>query len=246
MSVPTGPVAVPVEVTALLGESVELVWRNQLGGTTWRCVGPAGVRYLRWSPPGTAPDLAGEVGRLRWAGRWLPVPEVLDSGVSGTGSWLLTCGLPGRPAVDPRWLEQPRRAALAVGRGLRALHDTLPVDGCPFSWSLRDRTSRKAMTPALQRLLSAQPQDDVLVVCHGDACAPNVLLADDGTVTGHVDLGRLGVSDRWADLAAACWSADHNYGPGHADLVCEGYGVAPDRDRLAWYLALWDAEDEQV
>ena len=42
-----------------------------------------------------------------------------------------------------------------------------------------------------------------LVVCHGDACNPNFLLADDGNFTGYVDLGGLGVADRWADLAVA-------------------------------------------
>ena len=45
------------------------------------------------------------------------------------------------------------------------------------------------------------PPVDRLVVCHGDACAPNTLLTDDGRWSGHVDLGQLGVADRWADLA---------------------------------------------
>lgn len=244
MSVPAEPVTAPAPVTEMLGADAVPVWRNQLGGITWRSRGPADIRYLRWSPQGIAPDALGEALRLRWARQWLPVPEVLDLGGSGTAWWLVTRGLPGRSAVDPYWLRRPGEAALAVGRGLRALHQALPVAGCPFSWSVRDRTAHKAETPELSRLLAAQPEDEVVVVCHGDACAPNLLLADDGSVTGHLDLGRLGVADRWADLAAACWSADHNYGEGHADLVCEGYGVAPDRGRLSWYLALWKAEDE--
>ncbi|WP_340296078.1 phosphotransferase, partial [Aquipuribacter hungaricus] len=142
-------------------------------------------------------------------------------------------------AVDPAWLARPAEAALALGRGLRRLHDALPVEGCPFGW---DTDVRSDDRPAAQALLGGRPPDDRRVVCQGDACAPNTLLADDGSVTGYVDLGRLGVADRWADLAPACWSADHNYGPGHADLVCEGYGVTPDRERLAWYSALWHAD----
>ena len=50
---------------------------------------------------------------------------------------------------------------------------------------------------------AAIPPADKLVVCHGDACAPNILLGEDGRWSGHVDLGLLGVADRWADLAVA-------------------------------------------
>lgn len=86
----------------------------------------------------------------------------------------------------------------------------------------------------------AQPTDR-LVVCHGDACAPNTLVGEDGTWTAHVDLGSLGVADRWADLAAATWSTQWNYGAGFEDVLLEAYGVDPDPVRLAYYRALWDA-----
>jgi kanamycin kinase len=243
VTVPVGDLPVPASLAGVVGDAVVTpVWRNDLGGVTWR-LDDGGSRYLRWSPAGAAPDLDGEVARLRWARRHRSVPEVLDAGRVDDATWLLTAALPGTSAVAPTWLARPREAATALGRGLRALHGALPVDQCPFSWSVADRVAAKAGSHALGSLLRDQPEDDLVVVCHGDACAPNTLLADDGSVSGHVDLGRLGVGDRWADLAPACWSADLNYGPGHADLVCEGYGVAPDRERLAWYLALWDAED---
>ena len=52
---------------------------------------------------------------------------------------------------------------------------------------------------------------DRLVVCHGDACAPNTLIADNGTCSGRTDLGAMGVADGWADLAIATWSTVWNY-----------------------------------
>jgi kanamycin kinase len=55
-----------------------------------------------------------------------------------------------------------------------------------------------------------------------------------------VDLGSLGLADRWADIAVAAWSTELNYGPGYADLICTGYGIEPDRERLAYYRLLWD------
>ena len=78
------------------------------------------------------------------------------------------------------------------------------------------------------------------MVCHGDACAPNTLLDGDGNFAGHVDLGDIGVADRWADLAVAAWSTEWNYGPGYERLVYEAYGIQPDAERIAYYRMLWD------
>ena len=51
---------------------------------------------------------------------------------------------------------------------------------------------------ALDMLADIPPVDE-LVVCHGDTCAPNTLIGEDGNCSGHVDLDLLGVADRWAD-----------------------------------------------
>ncbi|QCB94196.1 aminoglycoside 3'-phosphotransferase [Cellulomonas shaoxiangyii] len=257
--VPTGPVEVPAAVARIAGAApVVPVWVNELGGLTFR-VGRD--RYVKWVAAGTRGlDLAAEAERLAWAAPFTSVPRVLASGADDAGSWLVTAALDGRSAVDPYWLARPVEAATAIGRGLRALHDALPVGSCPYAWSVRDRLGRalenldagdtpaswapehRAMTAAEARYRLTDPPDaDVLVVCHADACAPNTLLADDGSVTGHVDLGRLGVADRWADLAVAAWSVDWNHGPGYDHHVYAGYGVEPDPERIAYYRLLWDA-----
>jgi kanamycin kinase len=95
------------------------------------------------------------------------------------------------------------------------------------------------MAAALE-LAAAIPPVDRLVVCHGDACAPNTLLGPDGHWTGHVDLGLLGTADRWADLAVATWSTEWNYGPGWERRLLDAYGVRPDADRSRYYRLLWD------
>ncbi|MPQ96352.1 phosphotransferase [Modestobacter sp. I12A-02628] len=234
------------------------VWRNELGGLTWQLGDGPARRFVKWSPAGTGPGLGREAVRLRWAARYSPVPTVLASGADVDGEWMVTAGLPGRSAVDPRWLGDPRPAVRAVGAGLRALHDALPVSGCPFTWSAphrvalardRARTSARPGAPEHADLSAAEvlarlddvPDVDQLVVCHGDACAPNTLLTDDGAWTGHVDLGGMGVADRWADLAVATWSTQWNFGHGWEEPLLEAYGIAPDPVRTAYYRLLWDA-----
>jgi kanamycin kinase len=256
---PTGPVPVPAAVAALAGgDLLTPVWRNQLGGLTWQLGSGPRRRFVKWAPAGSGLDLGAEVERLRWAARYTPVPVVLRHGADDDGEWLVTAGLPGRSAVDPRWLADPRTAVRAIGAGLRALHDTLPVADCPFDWSAsrlslvhaRAAVLRPAEWPPEHAQLTVaevlarlddRPGIDHLVVCHGDACAPNTLLADDGRWSGHVDLGSLGVADRWADLATATRSATWNYGPGWEPLLLEAYGVELDEERTAYYRLLWDA-----
>ncbi len=220
------------------GDTVRPVWLNQLGGLTF-AIGTD--RYLKWMPPGSAAgDLAAEAARLAWAAPHTPVPRVLDSGSDADGAWLLTAALPGRSAVDERWQADPRTAVRAAGAGLRAMHDSLPVDTCPFSWSVETRVARA-------RVLGAdpdpgpQPPVDVLVVCHGDACLPNTLIHDDGRWSAHVDLGSLGAADRWADLAIATYSTLWNYGLGWEEELLEAYGVTRDRERIGYYRQLWDS-----
>ncbi len=106
-----------------------------------------------------------------------------------------------REEVVPAFGERPPR--LDRHTALRALHEQLPVADCPFSWSVDHRLgiARRAGIEVPADLPEAPPVDH-LVVCHGDPCAPNTLLPEEGSWSAHVDLGALGVADRWADLAA--------------------------------------------
>jgi kanamycin kinase len=233
---PRGPVDVPDAVRARI-RNPTAVWRNEVGGLTFRDAD--GARFAKWNPVGTTVSLAAERERLAWAWPYHPVPEVLDYAADDAGELLVTRALPGESAVAERWRAEPRTAARAIGEGLRALHEQLPTGDCPFSWSAAERLARRA--PAARVELGAPPPVDRLVVCHGDACAPNTLLDSGGRWLAHVDLGTLGVADRWADLAVASMSLGWNFGDGWEAEFFAAYGVRPDADRIRFYRALWDA-----
>lgn len=240
MSIPVAPVPVPDRVHAVArGARIEPVWQNELGGVTFRT---DDGRFIKHGPRNAETSMAREAERLRWASRWIRVPEVLDEGSDRGEEWLVTRALPGLSAVDPRWLAEPATAVAAIGAGLRSLHDSLPVAECPFDWGVSARlanaTARGIRVPDA---LHTPPPVDLLVVCHGDACCPNTLLDDDGAPLAHVDLGALGLGDRWADIAVAAMSTEWNYGPGWEDALVAAYGVAPDPERLAYYRDLWNA-----
>lgn len=232
MSVPDGDVPIPTVVRELANsEDIEPVWSNELGGLTFRL---GEERYVKWTPAETAIDLEAEARRLKWVIRYSPVPKVLERGSDGSGSWMVTEALPWESAVADRWFADPERAVRAAATGLRAFHDAVPVAQCPFDWSVRARVGDRGLTVD-------PPSIDRLVVCHGDACMPNTLIADDGSWAAHVDMGTMGVADRWADLAPAIWSTEYNFGRNYCAAFLDAYGIDLDRERLAYYLWLWES-----
>jgi kanamycin kinase len=222
MTVPVAPVAVPAVVTSLaVGREVTPVWVNELGGLVFSL---AGEEFVKVYPAEHAAQLVAEEQRMRWVTDYHSVPRVLSSGPG----WLHTEAVPGRSAVDPDWARRPRTATRAIAQGLRLLHASAPVETCPFgppSWVPADA-----------------PPADLLVVCHGDACAPNTVVADDAQCSGNVDLGDLGVADRWADLAIATMSLEWNYGPGFDAEFFDEYEIEPDDERIDFYRARWAGE----
>lgn len=235
---------IPKTVAELAGDgSAELVWRNELGGLTYRVGSGGSVRYIKWQPAGELGaderahvDLLVESEKMRWAARFIRVPRVLDVGADERGAWLVTEAIEATSAVDPRWWSRPEDAVRAIATGLRRMHDALPVDICPYraTWSTKYRAEL--------------PEAEHLVVCHGDPCMPNTLMDRDGRFAGHVDLARLGVGDRWSDLAIATYSIswDINLGRSYDELFLATYGVDPDDDRIRAYRALWDAPAPDV
>ena len=255
-------VAVPTQILVLArGGPVRVVWCNGVGGVTCEYGQGDQRRFVKWSPA-CGVDLAGEAVRLEWARQFVRVPVVVDAGSDSDGCWMVTLPLTGDNAVTRRWVADPATATRAIGEGLRALHDALPVASCPFSWSAaervadarrraesgqidrreRDETHRPIDLPAALAIVGDVPEVDHLVVCHGDTCAPNTLIDDRGRWSGHVDFGTMGVADRWADLAIATLSTTWNYGPGWEQAVLDAYGIEPDPQRSDYYRLLWDLD----
>jgi kanamycin kinase len=213
------------------GLDVELVWRNELGGLTFR----SADRYVKWNPRHSGIDLDREAARLEWISSRHPAPRVIDSGSDDEAQWLVTAALPGEPAVGDTWRARRSEAITAIATGLRAIH-AIDINHFPNDWTTDVWVGRQPAS------LGPRPPLEQPVLVHGDACAPNTLVASTGAWTGNVDFGDLSVGDRWADLAIASLSLDWNFGEGHQHELFDAYGIAPDDDRIVYYRALWHLE----
>ncbi|MGW7620545.1 APH(3'') family aminoglycoside O-phosphotransferase [Streptomyces antimycoticus] len=228
-----------------------------------------GTRYAKCVVAADAADLKAERDRVAWlSDQGVPGPRVLDWHCGDAGACLVTGAVSGIPAdqVSPADL---RASWERIADAVRGLHE-VPVQQCPFRRDLdkvvavaRDVVTRGAVNPEflpveqqhtpaselLARLVPqvARRQDQEAadtVVCHGDLCLPNIVL-DPQTldVSGFIDLGRLGLADRYADLALLLTNARETWpdeeGARAADAAfAERYGIAIDQDRLRFYLHL--------
>lgn len=227
-------------ITTQLGPTVRAdhVWTNPLGGRTYSLRGLEYGHYLKVSPPDapSSHDLTAEAERLAWIGSRVHVPQVLESGSNQYGSWLRTLEMSGSPASNERWRRHPDRTAKMLGYAIRCFHDQLaPAESsCPWSWRIADRVSASGSSQAARMARFAPPEND-LVVAHGDLCAPNVLLTNNGDEVGFLDVGKLGLADRAADLGCHIWSLERNQLGDVVDEFLDAYRFTGDKSEVRWY-----------
>ncbi|MCF5686408.1 APH(3')-II family aminoglycoside O-phosphotransferase [Pseudomonas sp. PA-1-3F] len=202
-------------------------------------------------------ELADEIDRLRWLQQMgLPAPVVLDEVTAAHRHWLLMTTVPGQDLASASELSAEQIINI-LATALRTLHQ-LPVALCPFDHSLQLRIARaqqhvsaglvdetdfdderlgQSAEDVFAELVATQPKTHDLVVTHGDACLPNFMAAE-GCFSGFIDCGRLGVSDRFQDLALAARSIESNLGLAWVRPFFEAYGVEPDEQRMKFYCLL--------
>lgn len=206
-------------------------------------------------------SLRDEAARLRWlAATAVPTSEVLLLADDRNHEWLLMTAVPG---IDAAQADAPPAAIVAaMADGLSALH-RVAVESCPFDETLARKIARaeanvaggrveeddfdehnlgRTATSLFAEMVSQRPQSEDLVVTHGDACLPNIMLADlleGARFAGFVDCIRLGRADRYQDLALATRSIEYNFGTDWVEAFLRRYGCWPaDAAKLEFYRLL--------
>lgn len=242
------------------------VTRGESGAGVFRSAD--GSRYMKVVGPAAVVDLAAERDRMSWAhDHGLSVPAVINWGATGDGGAFLVSSAVGGIGADRLTESALRSAWPAVVEAVRTLH-AIAVGDCPYRRDLDDMLARArsvvaagAVNPEFLRdedrdvspteLLKRVEQEAARrrcqqaadqVVCHGDLCLPNILIHPDRlTVEGFIDLGRLGVADRHADLAlllANTADTAAGFADDAAAGLAAGYPAAIDDARLRFYLVL--------
>jgi len=206
---------------------------------------------------------------MQWLEGKVPVPQVLAYEVENEKSYLLMSRMGGEMSCDTYYLEHPQILLEALACGLKMLW-SVDVGECP---RIRDldvvlKEARVQVENHLVDLDNVEPEtfgeggfenpEQLLewleshrpsfepVLSHGDFCLPNVFL-ENGQITGFIDLGKIGVGDKWNDIALCYRSLKHNFDGTYGGKVYEDFnpemlfeklGIEPDWEKIKFYLLL--------
>jgi aminoglycoside 3'-phosphotransferase-2 len=212
--------------------------------------------FLKAEPAHDLSEMGDEVLRLDYlAEMGFPAPRVVDNVNAADFNWLLMTAVKGNDLTHLG--DEPKVLIQVLADGLKRLHALDPAN-CPFDHNLDrrladaeanvlagrideadfdDERAGRTGREVFDWLVENRPAETNRVVTHGDACLPNILAAG-GRFSGIVDCARLGVSDRWQDLALACWSLEFNGAKEYVEDFLAAYGAEFDAERFAYYRAL--------
>jgi len=210
-----------------------------------------------------------EVCAMQWLDGKLPVPKVIYHAEEGGKGYLLMSKVSGLMGCDRYYLERPDELKNLLADTLKSLW-SIDISGCPTHQSLDDDL-RRAKDNVLRGMVDFEDVDKWLladggftsfesllnwlnktkpeidpVLSHGDLSLPNVFFSE-GRLSGIIDLGDMGIGDRWRDIAICLRSFKHNLEGRHGIKTFPDYdvcamfdelGIAPCADKIKYWLLL--------
>lgn len=201
--------------------------------------------------------LQAEHNKLLWLEGRLPVPKVLHYEIKAGKHYLLTSAIEGEMLHEASI--SPQRKVELLAEGARLWH-SIATEECPFDCTIDIQIdlARRNMERGLideedfeihrqgrnlhelfAELLVSLPDKEDLCLTHGDYCLPNILInPETEELTGFVDVGRMGVSDRYIDLSLCARSIGWNMGRIWVEPFMKAYGRKLDTAKYNFYTLL--------
>ncbi len=209
---------------------------------------------------------------LSWLDGKLPTPKIIEAVTQDGYSFLLMSKLSGEMACSDNNLRNIEDTIIALAKGLKMLWEINIMD-CPCSSTVSDKLvqvkydiehdlvdmdnfdletfTTEGFTDIFDLysyLDQNRPVED-LVFSHGDYYLPNIFVSG-SDITGFLDLGNGGISDRWQDIAL-CVRTLRSRHMRFANLGEEEYlkyksllfkelGIEPNEEKIRYFILLYE------
>ena len=206
---------------------------------------------------------------MKWLCGKVPVPEILCDVQQDGKSYLLMSRISGVMSCTEEYMENPKLLVSVLANAMKLLW-TVDITDCPAVWNLDEKLKAarynvehdlvdvedvepetfgedgfRDLEDLLNYLEKNRPQEE-LVLSHGDFCLPNIFIKDD-VLSGFIDLGQMGIADKWQDIALCYRSLKHNFAGVYGGKVYEDFdpeilfeelGIEPDWEKLRYYILM--------
>ncbi|MCL2198479.1 MAG: aminoglycoside 3'-phosphotransferase [Defluviitaleaceae bacterium] len=209
---------------------------------------------------------------LGWLDGKLPVPKIIEAITQDGYSFLLMSRLPGEMACADNSLHNIEDTIIALAKGLKMLWEINTVN-CPCTSTVPDKlaqvkydiennlvdmdnfdvetftTEGFADVVDLYNYLNSNRPSEDLVFSHGDYYLPNIFVSG-RDITGFIDLGNGGISDRWQDIALCVRTlrsrhmrfanqGEEEYQK-YKSLLFKELGIEPDEEKIRYFILLYE------
>ena len=208
---------------------------------------------------------------VAWLNGCLPVPEIPAYEVENGTAYTLMSKVRGRMLCDAELMRDPQRVMDLAAEGLKRLW-SVDIYDCPCRVSRLEERLKAARyrvenglvdtedaepetygsngfrdpMELVQWLEANRPAED-LVLTHGDYCLPNIF-EENGSISGLIDLGKMGPADRWQDVAICLRSLKANFSGGFGgpvvfpefepSMLLERLGIPMNVEKMRYYILL--------
>jgi len=227
-------------------------------------------KYVLKIQPNSA-ETDNEYLMVNWLNHQIPIPSIPVYRKKDGFTYTLMTKVEGNMLCTEEYMKEPEVIIKIMALALKMLWK-VDIKNCPYTTSRLDNQLRAAeynvanglvdidnVEPEtfgprgfknpeelLKWLKCNRPEEDI-VLTHGDFCLPNILVKD-GSISGFIDLGKMGPADRWQDIAIAIRSMEHNFNGKYTDgqkifdfkpeMLIDELGITWDEPKYRYYILL--------
>lgn len=204
-------------------------------------------------------SLYSEYQKTLWLKERIKVPAPVEYSKYNNKEFFLMEEAKGKMSFEIDYFNNHEEVITVLAKNLLELH-SLNIGDCPFDQTLKSKLEQakynvennlvdesdfddenigKTAKELYKELLENIPDNEDVVMAHGDYCMPNIII-DSNLSASLIDVGRIGLADKYQDISLILISIEYNFNTNQYNgLFLDKYGIKNlDQKKLFFYKLL--------